>query len=91
MHTRLSFPVCKVLHWDIEMLEVSREDPSDAEGNAGHGGPRPDKPWVSDNTCQSEHDGGGNGLVEESEGVDETLHSGRRSSVGKFVGGDIDE
>jgi len=87
----LSISVGKVLHGDIEMLEVGREDPSDTESDTSHGGPGPNEPWVTDDTGKSEGDSGGNGLIEKGEGVDETLHSGGRSSVGELVGGDVDE
>lgn len=91
MQTSLSISVGKVLHGDVEMLEVGREDPSDTESDTSHGGPGPDEPWVTDDTGESEGDGSGNGLIEEGEGVDETLHSGGRSSIGELVGGDVDE
>jgi hypothetical protein len=73
------------------MLEVGREDPSDTESDASHGGPRPYEPRVSDDTGESKGDSGGNGLIEESERVDETLHSSGRSSVSKLIGGDVDK
>lgn len=73
------------------MLESSGEDPSDTEGDTGHGGPGPYEPRVTDNTSESEHDGGRDGLIEEGEGVDESLHSSRGSSVGELVCGDVDE
>jgi hypothetical protein len=67
MKTSLSISIGKVLHGDIEMSEISWEDPCDNESNASHGSPRPDEPWVSDNTSKSESDGSGNGLIEEGE------------------------
>ena len=67
------------------MLETGREDPSGAESDTSHGSPRPHEPWVSDHTSKSEHNGGGDGLIEESERVDETLHARWGSSVCELV------
>ena len=91
MKTRLSIPVGKVLHWDVEVFEVDGEDPSGTESSTGHGGPRPHEPWISDNTGEGEHDGGGDGLIEEGERVDETLHSGGGSGVSELVRCHVDE
>jgi hypothetical protein len=67
MKTSLSVSIGKVLHWDIEVLEIGREDPSGTESDTSHSGPRPNEPWVSDDTGESEHDSSRNGLVEEGE------------------------
>jgi hypothetical protein len=91
METSLSIPVGKVLHWDVQMLEVGGEDPGDTESDDSHSSPRPDEPWVSDDTGKGEGDSSRDGLIEEGEGVDETLHSSWGSSVGELVGGNVDE
>jgi hypothetical protein len=91
MQTCLSISVGEILHGDIQVLEVSWEDPSDTECDDGHSSPRPYEPWVSDDTGKSKGDSGRDGLIEEGERVDETLHSSWGSGVGKLVCGDIDE
>jgi len=91
MQTCLSISVGEILHGDVQVLEVSWEDPSNTESDDGHSGPGPYEPWVSDNTGKSKGDSGGDGLIEESERVDESLHSSRGSGVGKLVCCDVDE
>jgi len=91
MQTCLSISVGEILHRDVQVLEVSWEYPCDTESDDGHGGPRPYEPGVSDNTGKSKGDSGGDGLIEESERVDETLHSSWGSGVGKLVCCDVDE
>ena len=91
MQTCLSISVGEIFHGDVQVLETGREDPSGAESDTSHGSPRPHEPWVSDHTSKSEHDGGGDGLIEKSERVDETLHARWRSSVCELVCGDIDK
>jgi hypothetical protein len=67
MQTCLSISIGEILHWDIQMLEVSWEDPSDTESDDGHSSPGPYEPWVSDDTGKSKSDSGRDGLIEESE------------------------
>lgn len=89
--TSLPGGVGKGSHRVVEVSEVGRAENGTNQTGDGKGDVRPNEVWVLNGVGTCETNSRGNSLVEQTQSINQALHSRRRTSVGQLVRCNIDK